>query len=358
MSDARDLLAATVDRLLAERVTQNLLESAERGEWPAALWEALEENGLTRPLVDEAQGGAGVTWDDAYVIVRAAGRHAAPVPLAETIVASALLAGAGLEVPAGPLTLAPPMPADASPPRRESPRLSGTFSRVPWGRVASHLVATRRDGDGGARVALLPLAPARITPGVNLALEPRDTVEVEAAPLIVAPRPAASADVVLVLGAVARAAQMAGALDGILALGIRYAGERKQFGRPLGAFQAIQHQLAVLAGHAAAAGVAAAGAFRAADRTPVPWVDAAAAKIRAGEAAGVGAGIAHQVHGAIGFTYEHTLHFLTRRLWSWRAEFGAEGEWAARLGRSVCARGADHLWPDLTAGWREVPAGP
>ncbi len=75
----------------------------------------------------------------------------------------------------------------------------------------------------------------------------------------------------------------------------------------------------------------------------------AVAKIRTGEASGLGAGIAHQCHGAIGFTYEHTLHFVTRRLWSWRAEFGAEPYWAAMLGREVAGRGADALWPYLTA---------
>jgi len=75
----------------------------------------------------------------------------------------------------------------------------------------------------------------------------------------------------------------------------------------------------------------------------------ACAKIRTGEAAGLGAGIAHQCHGAIGFTYEHSLHFVTRRLWSWRAEFGAEVHWAAALGREVAARGADALWPFLTS---------
>jgi len=71
--------------------------------------------------------------------------------------------------------------------------------------------------------------------------------------------------------------------------------------------------------------------------------------VRVGEAAGIGASIAHQVHGAIGFTYEHALQFATRRLWSWRAEFGGESEWAAELGRSVAERGADALWPHLTA---------
>jgi len=141
---------------------------------------------------------------------------------------------------------------------------------------------------------------------------------------------------------------MAGGIESLLQQSVRYATERRQFGRPIGNFQAIQHNLAVLASHAAAASVAAERAFAAADSDNLAF-HVAAAKIRAGEAAGIAAGLAHQVHGAIGFTYEHSLHFATRRLWSWRAEFGGESHWSAQLGRHVTARGADALWPDLTA---------
>ncbi len=70
--------------------------------------------------------------------------------------------------------------------------------------------------------------------------------------------------------------------------------------------------------------------------------------MRVGEAAGNGAAIAHQVHGAMGFTYEHSLHQATRRLWSWREEFGNEAHWAELLGHMVAARGADALWPFVT----------
>jgi acyl-CoA dehydrogenase len=123
--------------------------------------------------------------------------------------------------------------------------------------------------------------------------------------------------------------------------------ERKQFGRSIGSFQAIQHQLALLAGHTAAARSAAANAFRAADRGDAAF-EIAVAKVRTGEAVGLGASIAHQCHGAIGFTYEHALHFVTRRVWSWRAEFGAESRWAAEIGRAIARRGGEGLWPYVT----------
>ncbi|KMO27369.1 hypothetical protein VQ03_30580 [Methylobacterium tarhaniae] len=75
----------------------------------------------------------------------------------------------------------------------------------------------------------------------------------------------------------------------------------------------------------------------------------AAAKVRAGEAAGQAAAIAHQVHGAIGFTEEHRLHLYTGRLRAWRDAFGREAEWAQVLGRHLIAAGPEGLWPAITA---------
>ena len=351
MTELGVLLAPTVSRLFGDLVTKELIESAEKGAWPDKLWRALEEGGLTLPLVPEEAGGAGGVWADAHVVVRAAGKHAAPVPLAETILGSWLLAQARLEVPLGPLTVAPVR--EGEPLRLTQSggawQLSGTVTGVPWGGAAGHVVVVA-EVDGAPMVALVRQGAAQVTRDRNLALEPRDTLVFNAAPVVAAAPggPRVGADAVLVHGAMVRAAQMAGSLESLLEQSVRYATERKQFGRLIGSFQAIQHNLAILAGHVAAAGSAGEYAFRAADRGE-PSFEAAVAKVRAGEAAGIGAGIAHQAHGAIGFTYEHSLHFSTRRLWSWRAEFGSESRWAQRLGRQVAARGADRLWSELTA---------
>ena len=349
MTELGSLLSDTVTRLFGALATKELIESAEKGTWPDKLWRALEEGGLTLPLVPEDAGGAGGTWLDAHVVVRASGRHTAPVPLAETIVAGWLLSRAGLEVPLGPLTLAPVHDTErlTLAPRGGALTVSGTATRVPWGRHAGHVV-TVGDVDGRVTVALLAASAARITEGTNLAREPRDTLAFDGAPVLAAAPAPVPSDAIRLYGAMARAAQMAGALDSCLEQAVRYATERKQFGRPIGTFQAIQQNLAVLAGHVAASGIAAESAFRAADRGDARF-EVAVAKVRVGEAAGFGAGIAHQTHGAIGFTYEHALHFATRRLWSWRAEFGSESTWARELGETVVARGADALWSDLTA---------
>ena len=148
-------------------------------------------------------------------------------------------------------------------------------------------------------------------------------------------------------GAMLRAAQTAGALHALLDMTANYAGERKQFGKTIGSFQAIQQQLAVFAEQAAAAGIAAEAAF-VESRCGLAALTIAAAKISTAEAASVGAGFAHSVHGAIGFTEEYPLHLLTRRLWAWRSEFGSASLWSQRLGVRVCQGGSEGYWPLLT----------
>jgi acyl-CoA dehydrogenase len=145
------------------------------------------------------------------------------------------------------------------------------------------------------------------------------------------------------LGALCRSVQIAGAIESIVALTVEHANVREQFGRPIGSFQAVRQQIAVMAAHAAAACKA---AEYAADRFGEygGTIAIAAAKARTGEAAGKVAKVAHQVHGAIGITHEHALHQFTRRLWSWRDEYGAETYWQSVIGREIAGGGAENLW--------------
>jgi acyl-CoA dehydrogenase len=352
MDETDALLAATVERLLEAHCPPAALLAAEGGIWPAPLWAALEAAGLTRALLPESAGGGGLDSRQALSLVRALGRHAAPAPLAETMMAGRLLAGAGIAVPDGPLTILSGGHDGPLTLRREGAlwRLFGQIRRVPWGR---HAVAAAAlvEAEGAILIALVPASGWSAVPGANLALEPRDDLTLDAVLDDQAVAPAASGTdsaVLQRLGAAMRCLAMAGALETVLALCVDYAQQRVQFGRPIGKFQAIQQNLAILAGQTVAAGAAAdiaADGFAAG----LPLVEIAAAKSRAGEAASIAAGIAHQVHGAIGFTREHRLHFFTKRLWSWRDEFGNEAEWNLALGRRAAASGGDRLWPDIIA---------
>jgi alkylation response protein AidB-like acyl-CoA dehydrogenase len=151
------------------------------------------------------------------------------------------------------------------------------------------------------------------------------------------------------MGSVIRSVQTAGALEAILSLSVAYANERIAFERPIGKFQAVQQNLARLAGEVAAAlavsGSAADAIGREGAFDEAVFLEAASAKIRCAEAATEAAGIAHQVFGAIGFTDEHVLHRYTLRLLAWRDDFGNESYWAAELGRRVAQQGADEFWP-------------
>ncbi len=149
------------------------------------------------------------------------------------------------------------------------------------------------------------------------------------------------------IGAFARVALSAGALDRILEMAIEHVNQREQFGRPLARFQAVQQSLALLAEEAAAVNSAGMGAALAFDRGDAGF-EVAAAKLRTNRAIGVGTAIAHQAHGAIGFTQEYPLHGFTRRLNRWRGECGNDRYWAERLGARVAMLGADALWTEIT----------
>lgn len=343
MNDMREDLIRTTDRIFEDVCTKALRESAEAGIWPAELWQAMEDVGLTRAALPEATGGVGLDFADAMAVLRRSAYHAAPVPLAETMLAGRMLAAAGLAVPDGPLTVVrTPLQAAGN-----GATITGGARRVPWGNACDHAVMITEQ-DGKTMVGLVKTTGAVTATEKNLAGEPRAHLDFEAAPLIAAAPLDDAHDRLELEGALYRSVQMAGALERLLAYSLQYANERVQFGRPIGKFQAVQHLLAVLAGHAAASSAAAHAAVEASASVPNELA-IAIAKARTGEAAGKGAEIAHQVHAAMGYTREHNLHFSTRRLWSWRDEFGNEAYWQTRLGRMVAGKGADALWPMLTA---------
>ena len=370
----RELLRQTVEDLLAEHCTPARVASAAAGPgrdagpgWDAGLWRALEETGLTLAGTPEEAGGSGGDLSAAAAIVAAAGAAAAPVPLAETLAAGMLLARAGLDIPAGPLTVAV---AGAG-----AGLGSGvSLRRVPYGRLATTVAA----GSGGDGHWLAVIAPTRRGgtgrggtgrggTGRNLAGEPRDEVGL-GADAEVHGAPAGTADYARRLLRLFRSLLIAGAAQRALDLTVTYVKEREQFGRPLAKFPTVQAELARMAGEVALIGAATQAAVAAEDPlvaggatawAAVPAV--VAAKAQASSGAGVVAAIAHQLHGAIGTTEEHRLRLTTTRLWSWREEDGSEAECFAELGRAALdaasATGAKGLWPWLSGLAEQVDDG-
>jgi acyl-CoA dehydrogenase len=358
MRDETRMLLESMGRLFDDHCTKDVADRAESGTFPAALWRAVSETGVPLAALPEQAGGADAEWSDLYAVLRVAGRFAAPIPLAETMLAAWVASAAGLEVSEQPMTVGPVRAGDRLTLERDGNgwRLTGCAGRLPWAVNAGRIVLLADGPDGEMAIALDGTAGADVTPGRNMAGEPRDTLGfagLRVAGDAVTPAAAGVGQAALYRrGALARAMMMAGAMERALDTAVTYAGERKQFGRPIAKFQAVQQNLAVMAGQVAAAGAAADAGVDALsiDDPAKQEFLIGIAKTRVGDAATIAAEIAHQVHGAIGFTKEHALQLSTRRLWSWRDEFGGDAEWAARVGSFICARGADALWPTLTDG--------
>jgi len=359
MSDVAQLLVETADQIF-ERWRADAAHDADAG-WSPELWQTLEDLGMTRVGLSEEEGDGG-TLRDVATLVRVAARHAAPIPLAETLMlAGRLLGECSLPIPPGPLTAAAPDPADLRVRQRgESWCLDGLVWRVPWGRHAARVVLLVTDRVGPVVVSLDP-AQAVISPGENLAGEPRDDLALDGVVVRGAdaaragPRFDATAfDRRLAL---ARSVQMSGAAQRVLGSALQHTKDRVQFGRPIASFQAVQHQLAELAGEVTAMTVSSDAAVEAAVRATDDAEDGersaiavAAAKANASASAGHIAALGHQLHGAMGFTHEHPLHLNTTRLWSWREEGGNEAHWGRQLGALASDPASPSLWELIVGG--------
>lgn len=343
------MVAATAARIFADLADPQTVNRAENRNWVEPLWRNLSEAGLPLAWVPEQLGGAGASLADGFAILGTAGRFAVSIPLAETLIAGWLLARAGIKAPAGAMTVAPARP-DERVTLNSDGSLSGRVTGIPFARECEH-VAVYASGAKGGAIALVKTSGLRTDDGENLAGEPLNEITFDRVqPLQHASAPAGfDQRALMLMGSTVRSVETAGALEAILAMSVRYANERVAFERPIAKFQAVQQNLARLAGETAAALAAAGSAADAIAQTEEfddsIFLEAVSAKIRCAEAAAEGAAIAHQVHGAIGFTDEHILHRYTLRMLAWRDDFGNESRWAVELGKMVAQRGADSFWP-------------
>jgi alkylation response protein AidB-like acyl-CoA dehydrogenase len=350
-----DLLADTLNRLLEDQSAGAGRQSAEAAGWAAECWSALAAGGLAWVGVPEAAGGSGGTLADACTLVRLAGRHAVALPLAECVLLGGwLLAAAGLQLPGPTQPVSVPVPAAGDTLRVDAGgRLSGRLGRVPWGRRVTAVVALA-ESPTGPRVVVIDPSRAQVQPGHNVAGEPRDALVLDELALpaeAMAAAPDGLGAELALRGALSRALLVAGATAAVSDLTIDYAGGRRQFGRPIAAFQAVAQRLVQLRSETEMAAMAAeVAARRLAEIGPGAAFEVAAAKTTASRVASEVARHAHQVHGAIGMTQEYPLHHFTRRLWAWRQEWGSERQSAATVGRHAVEAGAEQLWPLISTG--------
>ncbi len=313
-----NMFTDALGQLLAEQCTPAMVRQIEAGQSADALWGHIAESGFADALVPEDAGGAGLVLKDAYALWELNGRNALPLPLAETMLVRGWLAQAGATLPEGPIAMAPRA-------KRAAGKLLATAVRCAkvsrW--VAVEIGGETRILDAKAAAqshAVFPLDASLSWPEAAWA----------AAPVV------AGAGDLKVAQAAIYAAQLSGALMTCFERTLQFANERQQFGRPIGKFQIIQHELAQISEHAFSSRMAAQIACESNTLTP-DAVRVAVGKARTGEAVVVVADFSHSIHGAIGFTEEFDLQLFTRRLHHWRATAGTESYWHDVAGEALLA---------------------
>lgn len=342
MEQTDQLILDTAHRLFADQCDAEIVNRAENCETPDLLWQAIFESGLTLAWVPEAAGGVGGSLALGFKLIRQASSFALPAPLADTLVANLLLAESGLSVTDRWAALA----FDGGElPALLQGEVSGVVKAASGAPGAAVVVVPVLE-KGVVRIATFAPSTIEMEHHESLAGEARSRIILDSA---IPGQLSGAVDGMTVDGlkqfcALVRACQIAGALEKIADLTVGYVKERHQFGRPLGKFQAIQHKIADIVGESALTGAAVEQAVRKVSVHPVPFsgdsdmlLPLATAKIVASEAAGRVTRNAHQAHGAMGFSFEYPLQQYSRRVWSWREEFGPEFYWSERLGMAVAS---------------------
>jgi acyl-CoA dehydrogenase len=347
------IVTETAERIFARLADPQTVARAADDAWKGPLWHALEESGLTLAWVPSEYGGGDVSLAEGFDIASSAGGFALAVPLAETMLAGWLLSRAGIGSPSGAMTVAPAQPSDFVTLNADG-TLRGSARAIPFAREAAHF-AVLGTAAAGVFIMLVNSRDCALFAGTNLAGDAEDDIFFDGVRPLVTMHVAGGIDqqALMLMGCTVRSLQIAGALQSLLSRTVDYACERVAFGKPIAKFQAVQTNVARLAGEVAAARAAAESAADALANSP-EWDDgvfleATSAKIRCAEAASVAAAMAHQVHGAIGLTAEHVLHRFSLRAQAWCESFGNESYWAVALGNRLAARGAESLWPLVTS---------
>jgi alkylation response protein AidB-like acyl-CoA dehydrogenase len=307
-----------LDKILTDHAGSAAIRSLEAGDLRHGVWQAVWQAGFADLLRSEAQGGAGLPAREVFPLLECLGRHAVPLPIGHTIVARGLLPELG-GLPEGALvTLATQAQRAADG--------SLLCLSVPGGQVASHVLAS----DGQA-LMLMDCAQALREP----VGDPRSLVAhlqwSGARPVF---EQDAGGQALLASAAALTAALLSGGMQRAFEMALAHCNARVQFGKSIGKFQAVQHQISVMAEHVLAGAIAAESAFRYTGPAPA-LLAAAVAKSRASEAAAQVVATAHAVHGAMGMTDEFDLSLVTRRLHEWRLQYGSEGVWNALIGEQL-----------------------
>lgn len=331
MSEMKDMLVDVLTKLLKKHVNKEVVDTLETGQWGQLLWQKVKEQQLERAAWQQNGGDV----EDLLLLYERIGYYVAPIPFVEQTLTNMFLESVGA-VPCEELVTF--VFADCV--QVEQQCAFGELSFVRWGRLAQQLVIVQP-----SQILVADCAAVSVRQATNLAAEPRDTIVLNKVPVQCYSitehqykyfRALEQATILaLTVGAIARAVDLT----------IQFSKERQQFGRPIHRFQLVQQHLAHLAGERAIASAALDNSIVALQHENIETVSFA--RLRLDEAIRTVTTSAHQVHAAIGVTFEHSLHHATRRLWAWRDEGMSLEQLTAQLARPFL-QGEHDVWSYLT----------
>ncbi len=344
MSDLKNMIYDGAHRLFNDFLSWENLKLYEEQVWPEELWTEFSKLGFTNIFSPDDQSGINAKWTDAQIILKASGYHGAPLPVGESLASNWFASRNGMVLPDGHWAITNgPIKIDEKLNKVDFENLD-----VAWGRYAKQLLHVDE-----RRITLIELGDKlSIEKLTNLANEPRDKISGKGK-VIESVETNLTKNPLHWIGSLVRSCQIAGAAGQTLDLSLKYSKDREQFGRPISKFQTIQNYLADLAGLSASLDAISIAAANDLDlyglsENSQARITLAAAKCRSSEGVEKVTRLSHQVHGAIGFTYEYGLHFYTKRLWSWRDEYGSAVEWGSFLGDIALKHNSSNIWPLVT----------
>ena len=321
----------SAERLFGEVCTPTVIRQIEGGADTARRWSELSSVGFADALLPESANGAALSLTEVWPMLFSMGRHALPVPYAQTLLGRAWLQQAYATTCAQAKVLAQGVPEGTitfAPFRVLTERAGVQAIGVSFGRTATWVLA-----QSDTSVWLLPTSQAQcVASGGNGSLDAdlSWSPEVAQASLLGQFEQPQFRELL----ALSLAVLIAGAADRVFEMTLGWANQREQFGKPIGRFQALQQQISEVAEQVFGARMAAEMACRSTAWQPAAAL-AALAKAQTSQAVGRIVAVAHAVHGAIGVTKEFDLQLYTRRLNEWARAGGGAGYWSGVLGQQV-----------------------
>lgn len=348
MDEMEVILKESFEKILENFCDKDLLEESESKGVPKQLLDTLEEFGIYKIGIDEADGGSGFEKKHGMELAVIAGKYALPIPITAILfrnwVAYQEKLDSKSQLSCGPFD------------QRIKINMAGEY--LANGKIeniygytkGNDLLVIGTNEYGEEKLVLLDAGHVDFKIKHNLANEPVYSFElVNHSPKLVKPIDPSVVNRYFSFQLLLNLAVATGALKKIVDLTIEHGNSRIQFGKPIGSFQMNKNNLSIMAEAVKQAEIMTRACIESLkdEMDDQYYFELMVAKLKVCEAISTATAIAHQIHAAMGFTQEHILHYYTRKLWSLREEYQSESYWSQEISRFIVAE-EKGLWEIVT----------